>query len=52
MVNVASERLSEGTIPAADGYGLVTAEVCDERKKAAERRAQNWRQAEAEGKVG
>jgi hypothetical protein len=34
MVGTASERLSEGKIPAADGYGLVAAENCEEGEKA------------------
>ena len=34
MVNAASEVLRKGTIPAADGYGLVTAENYEERKAA------------------
>jgi hypothetical protein len=36
MVNAASERLSEGTILAADGYGLVMGENCEERETTAE----------------
>ena len=32
MVNAASEVLFEGTIPAVGGYGLVTAENCEERE--------------------
>jgi hypothetical protein len=33
MVNAASEVLRKGTIPAAGGYGLVTAEDGEERKR-------------------
>ncbi len=34
VFNVASEVLSEGTIPAVGGYGLVTAENGEERENA------------------